>query len=40
VVIKGDIDNPSQAKKIRALAQAVPGVKEVNLDQLALTTRI
>ena len=40
VVVKGDIDNPSQAKRIRALVERVPGVHEVHLDQLALATRI
>jgi cytidylate kinase len=38
--IKGDVDTPGQAKKIRGFVEAIPGVKEVNLEQLTLATRI
>lgn len=39
VSIKGDIVSPDQIKKISRIAGAVPGVTEVQLDQLALATR-
>jgi cytidylate kinase len=40
ISIKGPIDAPAQAKKIRSLVQAIPGVRILNLDELALATRI
>ena len=40
VSLKGDVDTPGQAKKIRAFVEAIPGVTEVNLEQLTLATRI
>ncbi len=39
VSIKGDIVSPDQIKKISRIAGAVPGVTEVQLDELALATR-
>jgi hypothetical protein len=38
VSIKGDIVSPDQIKKISRIAGAVPGVTQVELDQLALAT--
>lgn len=38
--IKGNIDAPDQAKKIRSLVESIPGVRKVNLEELALATRI
>jgi cytidylate kinase len=38
--IKGNIDAPTQAKKIRSLVESIPGVRKVNLEELALATRI
>lgn len=40
VSIKGKIDGPGQAKKIRTFVQAIPGVKTVHLHELELATRI
>ncbi len=40
VSIKGPIDSPAQVKKIRTLVQAIPGVAKLNLEELALATRI
>lgn len=40
VSLKGDIDSPGQAKQIRSFVKAIPGVLEVNLERLALMTRI
>ena len=40
VSLKGDIDTPGQAKKIRGLVEAIPGVRTVSLEELALANRI
>ncbi len=40
VSIKGKIDGPGQAKKIRSFVQTIPGVKAVHLQELELATRI
>ncbi len=40
VSIKGKIDAPGQAKKIRNFVRTIPGVKEVHLHELELATRI
>jgi len=39
VSIKGDIVSPAQIKTIGGIVRAVPGVREVHLDQLELATR-
>jgi len=39
VSIKGDIVSPGQIKTIGGIVRAVPGVREVHLDQLELATR-
>jgi len=39
VSIKGDIVSPAQVKTIGRIVRAVPGVREVRLDQLELATR-
>ena len=40
VSLKGDIDTPGQAKKIRSFVETIPGVSQLNLEALALTNRI
>ena len=40
VSIKGNIDTPGQAKKIRGFVEAIPGVSKLNLEELALTNRL
>ncbi len=40
VAIKGKIDSPVQAKKIRSFVQTMPGVQKVQLEELELATRI
>ncbi len=40
VSIKGKVDAPGQAKKIRALTEGITGVKEIRLEELQLATRI
>jgi cytidylate kinase len=40
VSVRGDIDTPGQAKKIRAFVEAIPGVSKLNLEELALTNRL
>lgn len=40
VSIKGKIDAPAQAKKIRSFVQTIPGVQQVHLHELKLATRI
>ncbi len=40
VSLKGKIDTPGQAKKIRAFVKAVPGVHDVQIEELELATRI
>jgi len=39
VSVKGDIVSPAQVKTIGGIVRAVPGVREVRLDQLELATR-
>jgi cytidylate kinase len=40
VSVKGDIDTPGQVKKIRDFVETIPGVRKLNLEELALTNRI
>jgi cytidylate kinase len=40
VTIKGKIDAPAQAKKIRSFVQTIPGVQHVHLHELRLANRI
>ena len=40
VSVKGDIDAPGQAKKIRGFVEAIPGVSKLSLEELALTNRL
>jgi len=40
ISIKGEIDGPGQAKKIRSIVENTPGVREVILEELSLVTRI
>jgi hypothetical protein len=40
ISIKGAIDTPDQARKIRNIAEKVPGVREVGLKELALVNRM
>ena len=40
VSIKGEIDTPSQARKIRGIVENIPGVRAVTLEELSLVTRI
>ena len=40
VSVKGDIDTPGQVKKIRGFVEAIPGVKKLSLEELALTNRL
>ncbi|MFZ3210387.1 MAG: cytidylate kinase family protein [Terriglobales bacterium] len=39
VSVKGDIVSPAQIKTIGGIVRAIPGVREVHLDQLELATR-
>ena len=40
ISIKGDIDTPSQMRKIRSLVENISGVRGVTLTELSLVTRI
>jgi len=40
VSIKGDIDRPTQAKKIRSFVGSIPGVRTVSLDELCVVARM
>ncbi len=40
ISIKGAIDTPGQASKIRSFVETVPGVHEVRVEELSLATRI
>ncbi len=40
VTIKGDIDERSQARKIRGFVEKLPGVRAVCVEELSLVTRI
>ncbi len=40
IFIKGAIDAPDQARKIRSIAEQIPGVREVVLKELTLVTRM
>lgn len=40
ISLKGHIDTPAQAKKIRSFVGAMPGVRDVTLKELALVTRM
>lgn len=40
ISIKGEIDTPGQARKIRSFAVKIPGVRKVTLEELSLVTRI
>jgi hypothetical protein len=40
ISIKGEIDTPGQAKKIRSFIENIPGVHDVTLKELSLVTRI
>jgi hypothetical protein len=40
VAVKGAIDSPDHAKKIRRFVESIPGVHSVSLKELALATRI
>ena len=40
VSLKSEVDSPQQAKAIRAIVKAIPGVHSVSSNELALVTRI
>lgn len=40
ISIKGEIDAPAQAKKIRSFVANIPGARSVSLEELSLVTRI
>jgi cytidylate kinase len=40
ISIKGAIDTPGQARKIRSFVENIPGVHAVSLEELSLVTRI
>jgi osmotically-inducible protein OsmY len=40
ISIKGEIDTPGQARKIRSFVEKIPGVRKVTLEELSLVTRI
>jgi hypothetical protein len=40
ISIKGEIDAPGQAKKVRSIVENIPGVHEVILEEVSLVTRI
>jgi len=40
IFLKGEIDTPSQTKKIRNFVQNVPGVQAVSLEEVAVVTRM
>lgn len=40
VTIKGGIDGPTQAKKVRAIAENIPGVQHASVKELALVNRL
>jgi hypothetical protein len=40
ISVKGAIDTPGQARKIRSFVENIPGVHKVTLEELSLVTRI
>ena len=40
VTIRGGIESPAQAKKIRSLIERIPGVRTLTTEELSLVTRI